>query len=62
MSKHKHLKVTLVRSLNKALPNHKATAKGLGLRRIRHTVTVLDNDCNRGMVQNIIHLLAVEEV
>jgi large subunit ribosomal protein L30 len=62
MSKQKFLKVTLLRSLNAALPNHKATAKGLGLRRIRHTVTVLDNACTRGMVQNIIHLLSVEEV
>jgi large subunit ribosomal protein L30 len=62
MSKQKMIKVTLKRSTNAALPKHKATVKGLGLRRMHHSVVVLDNACNRGMIQKIIHMLSVEEV
>ena len=36
------VKVTLVKSLNGRLANHKACVKGLGLRRINHTVEVQD--------------------
>jgi large subunit ribosomal protein L30 len=61
MSK-KMIKVTLIRSTNKALPKHKATVKGLGLRRMHHTVAVIDNECTRGMIQKINHMLIVEEV
>ncbi|MES2217725.1 MAG: 50S ribosomal protein L30 [Pseudomonadota bacterium] len=57
----KKIKVTLVRSTNSALPKHKATVKGLGLRRMHHTVLVLDNACTRGMIQKICHMLLVEE-
>lgn len=62
MSKTKNLKVTLVRSTNGSLPKHKATVKGLGLRRMHHSVVVADTACNRGMVNKIVHLLLVEEV
>lgn len=62
MSKTKNLKVTLVRSTNGSLPKHKATVKGLGLRRMHHSVVVADNACTRGMVNKIVHLLLVEEV
>lgn len=58
----KKLKVTLMRSTNKALPAHKATVIGLGLRRIRHTVLLNDNACMRGMIKKVNHLLLVEEV
>jgi large subunit ribosomal protein L30 len=58
----KTLKVTLVRSTNGALPKHKATVKGLGLRRMHHSVVVLNNECTRGMIQKISHMLLVEEV
>jgi large subunit ribosomal protein L30 len=58
----KNIKVTLLRSTNGTLPKHKATVKGLGLRRIRHSVIVPDNACNRGMVNKIDYLVSVEEV
>jgi large subunit ribosomal protein L30 len=61
-AKKKNLKVTLLRSTNGALPKHKATVLGLGLRRIRHSVIVADNDCTRGMVRKIDYLISVEEV
>lgn len=57
----KKVKVTLVRSTAKALPNHKACVKGLGLRRMHHSVIVSDDPCIRGMINKVIHLLLVEE-
>ena len=61
-SKNKQLKVTLVRSTNAVLPKHKACVKGLGLRRMHHTVTVNDDPCMRGMIKKVEYLLSVEEV
>ena len=57
----KQLKVTLVKSLNGQLKNIAASARGLGLRRIRQTVTVKDTAENRGMIQAAVHLLRVEK-
>ncbi len=55
------LKVTLLKSLNGRLKTHKDCVHGLGLRRIRHTVTVLDTPENRGMINKVAYLLKVEE-
>lgn len=57
----KELKVTLKRSLAKRLASHKACVSGLGLRRIGQTVTVQDTAENRGMINKVSYLLAVEE-
>ncbi|MAT65389.1 MAG: 50S ribosomal protein L30 [Gammaproteobacteria bacterium] len=57
----KKLKVTLVRSVAGRLRKHKACVAGLGLRRIRHTVEVLDTPENRGMINKVSYLLQVEE-
>jgi large subunit ribosomal protein L30 len=57
----KQLKVTLVKSLNGQLKNIAASARGLGLRRIRQSVTVRDTAENRGMIQAAVHLLRVEK-
>ena len=62
MTTTKKVKVTLVKSTCKAIPTHKACIKGLGLRRINHTVVIADTACNRGMIDKAIHLLSVEEV
>ena len=56
----KELKVTLVKSLHGQLVNIAASARGLGLRRIRQTVSVADTPENRGMIQTAVHLLKVE--
>ena len=61
MSAGKQLKVTLVRSTNGRSAQHKACVGGLGLRRIRHTVTVNDTPEMRGMIARVSYLLAVEE-
>ncbi|BCO33023.1 50S ribosomal protein L30 [Thiohalobacter sp. COW1] len=57
----KKLKVTLVRSVAGRLRKHKACVAGLGLRRIRHSVEVLDTPENRGMINKVSYLLQVEE-
>lgn len=56
----KMLKVTLMRSTIEKLPSHKACVAGLGLRRIRHTVTVEDTPAVRGMINKVQYLLKVE--
>lgn len=58
----KQLKVTLVKSTNRRIQKHKACVSGLGLRRIGHSVTVIDTPENRGMINKVSYLLAVEEV
>ena len=58
----KSLKVTLVKSLIGRLPNHRACVRGLGLRRLHHTVEVLDTPENRGMVRKVSYMLKVEEI
>jgi large subunit ribosomal protein L30 len=58
----KKLRVTLNKSLNGRLESHKACARGLGLRRIRHTVEVIDTPEIRGMISTIGYLLKVQEL
>ncbi len=55
------IKVTLVKSATGRLKNHKACVAGLGLRRIGHTVDVIDTPSNRGMINKVSYLLRVEE-
>jgi large subunit ribosomal protein L30 len=55
------LKITLVRSLHGQLHSIAASARGLGLRRIRQSVTVKDTAENRGMINTAVHLLRVEK-
>jgi large subunit ribosomal protein L30 len=61
MAEKSQVKVTLVKSLHGQLANIAASARGLGLRRIRQTVTVADTPANRGMINTACHLLKVEK-
>jgi large subunit ribosomal protein L30 len=58
----KKLKLTLSRSIIAVHPKHKLCIKGLGLRRLRHSVVVSDTPCNRGMINKVAYLLSIEEV
>lgn len=60
-SKEKTIKVTLVKSASGRLNNHKACVAGLGLRRIGHSVEVIDTPANRGMINKAHYMLQVEE-
>ena len=53
-------KVTLVKSTNGRLQAHKACVRGLGLRRIGHSVEVEDTPSVRGMINKVNYLLQVE--
>jgi large subunit ribosomal protein L30 len=61
MAEKKTMRVTLVRSVNGRLASHKACVKGLGLRRMHHTVEVEDTPCTRGMVNKVNYMVRVEE-
>lgn len=61
-TKKKQLKVTLTSSPISVTPNHKQCVKGLGLRRMHHTVILQDNACIRGLINKVRYLLTVEEV
>ncbi|WP_018228094.1 50S ribosomal protein L30 [Methyloversatilis universalis] len=56
----KTLKVTLVKSLIGRKQDHRATVRGLGLRRLHHSVVLEDTPAVRGMVTKVSYLLKVE--
>jgi len=56
----KTIKVTQTRSSIGRLPKHKATLRGLGLRRINHTVELEDTPCVRGMINQVHYMIKVE--
>jgi|APLow6443716910_1056828.scaffolds.fasta_scaffold170076_2 large subunit ribosomal protein L30 len=53
------MKVTLVRSVHGRLPAHRATVRGLGLRRMHHVVEIEDTPCTRGMVNKVSYMVKV---
>lgn len=61
MSGSKKVKVTLVKSPIACQPNHKLCVKGLGLRKLNHTVEVEDTPSVRGMINKVSYLLKVED-
>ena len=61
MADKKMMRVTLVRSLNGRLKSHKACVRGLGLRRMHHSVEVEDTPATRGMARKVSYMVRVEE-
>ena len=61
MAAEKTLKITLVKSTIGQIPKAKATIKAMGLRKIGQTVELPDNDATRGMINQVKHLVKVEE-
>lgn len=56
----KTMRVTLVKSVIGTKQSHRACVRGLGLRRMHHTVEVLDTPANRGMVNKVNYLVKCE--
>ncbi|RCU43266.1 MULTISPECIES: 50S ribosomal protein L30 [Corallincola] len=56
----KTVKVTQTRSAIGRLPKHRETLKGLGLRRIGHTVELEDTPSVRGMINQLYYMVKVE--
>jgi large subunit ribosomal protein L30 len=56
----KTIKVTLVKSVIGTKQSHRATVRGLGLRRTNHTVELKDTPEVRGMVNKVSYLVKCE--
>ena len=55
------LKISQIGSANGVVKKTQlATLKGLGLGRIGKQSVLLDNDCTRGMIKKVSHLVSVE--
>jgi len=57
----KRISVTLVKSAAGALPRHRECARGLGLKKMNHTVVLEDTPSVRGMINKIDYMVRVEE-
>lgn len=55
------VKVTLVKSPIGAIPKQRRTVEALGLTKMQKTVELPDNAATRGMIQQVRHLVKVEE-
>ena len=62
MAEQKMLKITLVKSTIGAVPKNKKTVEALGLKKIGASVERPDNKAVRGMIQQVRHLVKVEEI
>ena len=51
--------ITLMKSFYGRLPKHRATVKGLGLRKIGQTVELEDTKAVRGMIGRVSYLLKI---
>lgn len=56
----KKIKVTQMKSIIGTIESHRACVRGLGLRRIRHTVEVEDTPAVRGMINKVSYLVKCE--
>ena len=56
------IKITVVKSTIGAIPKHKKTVQALGLRKVNSSVIQQDNAATRGMVNQVSHLVKVEEI
>ncbi|EXI66791.1 MAG: 50S ribosomal protein L30 [Accumulibacter sp.] len=56
----KTVKVTLVRSLIGTKESHRATVRGLGLRRLNSSSVLEDTPAVRGMINKVSYLLRCE--
>jgi large subunit ribosomal protein L30 len=60
MAQTKKIKVTLVKSPIGTKQSHRACVRGLGLRRMHHTVEVEDTPAVRGMINKVNYLVKCE--
>ena len=56
----KKIKVTLVKSIIGTKQDHRATVRGLGLRKLNSSAELLDTPAIRGMIQKVQYLVKVE--
>ena len=56
----KKIKVTLVKSVIGTKQDHRATVRGLGLRKLNSSAELLDTPAVRGMIHKVQYLVKVE--
>lgn len=56
----KTIKVTLVKSVIGTKQDHRATVRGLGLRRVNHSAELLETPAVRGMIKKVAYLVKCE--
>ena len=61
MAANKKIRVTQTRSSFGRLKSHRDTVRGLGLRRMHHTVELDDTPEVRGMINKIQYMIRVED-
>ena len=61
MAASKKIRVTQTKSSSGRLRTHRDTVRGLGLRRIRHTVELDDTPEVRGMINKVSYMVRVED-
>ena len=54
------IKITLVKGLAGTKRSHRDTIRGLGLRRLHHSVELEDTAAVRGMINKVYYLVRVE--
>jgi large subunit ribosomal protein L30 len=57
----KMIRITQVRSIIGYEKKQREVVRGLGLRRIGHSVEVLDHPAMRGMIHKVRHLVVIEQ-
>lgn len=60
MAADKKVKVTLVKSTIGTIQSHRACVRGLGLRRLHHSVELVDTPSVRGMINKVSYLVKCE--
>ena len=58
----KQIRITQIKSTIHAVPRHRRTIEALGFRRTYQTLVKKDTPQIRGMIQQVRHLVRVEEV
>lgn len=61
MADTKKIRITQTKSSSGRLQSHKDTMRGLGLRRIRHSVELNDTPEIRGMINKVSYMVRVED-
>lgn len=57
----KQITIKLIKSPIGRTERHRACVSGLGLRRMHHKISVADTPENRGMMNKVVDMLAIEE-
>jgi large subunit ribosomal protein L30 len=56
----KKIKVRLLKSVSGIKSTHRATVRGLGLKRINHVVELADTPAVRGMINKVNYLVRID--